>query len=104
MEKFVLLVEFDVDPASLGSFVSLIETNAQDSVGKEPGCFQFDVMQTLDDPNKVVLYEVYASEQAFQMHMGMTHTQTFLAAAKPLVRGQRVLRMARKVAPPIKAG
>jgi hypothetical protein len=35
--------------------------------------------------------------------MGMAHTQTFLAAAKPMLTGQRVLRLSRKVAPPIKA-
>ncbi len=104
MNKFVLLVEFDVDPSSLDAFMSLIDINARASVADEPGCYQFDVMQTLDDPNKIVLYEVYASEQAFQAHMGMAHTQTFLAAAKPMLRGQRVLRMSRKVAPPIKAG
>lgn len=104
MNKFVLLVEFDVAPSSLDAFMALIDTNARASVADEPGCYQFDVMQTLDDPNKIVLYEVYASEQAFQAHMGMAHTQTFLAAAKPMVQGQRVLRMSRKVAPPIKAG
>lgn len=104
MKKFVLLVEFDVQPEALSTFMSLIDVNARASVEREPGCYQFDVMQTLDDPNKIVLYEVYASEQAFQDHMGMAHTQAFLAAAKPLLRGQRVLRMTRKVAPPIKAG
>ena len=104
MNKFVLLVEFDVDPSCLDTFMSLIDINARASVADEPGCYQFDVMQTLDDPNKIVLYEVYASEEAFKAHMGMVHTQAFLAAAKPMLRGQRVLSMSRKVAPPIKAG
>ena len=104
MNKFVLLVEFDVQPDSLEAFMALIDVNARASVEREPGCYQFDVMQTLDAPNKIVLYEVYASEQAFQEHMGMAHTQTFLTAAKPMLQGQWVLRMTRKVTPPIKAG
>ena len=104
MDKFVLLVEFDVQPESLAAFMALIDVNARASVVHEPGCFQFDVMQTIDAPHKVVLYEVYASEEAFTAHMGMAHTQTFLAAAKPMLTGQRVLRLSRKVAPPIKAG
>ena len=104
MDKFVLLVEFDVKPESLDAFMALIDVNARASVEREKGCFQFDVMQTIDAPHKVVLYEVYASEQAFAEHMTMAHTQTFLAAAKPLVTGQRAARLTRKVAPPIKAG
>ena len=102
MNKFVLWVEFDVKREALDQFMTLIDTNARASVANEPGCFQFDVNQSLEDPCKVRLYEVYADEQAFQAHMGMAHTQTFLAAAKPLVTGQRAVRMARKVAPKIK--
>jgi quinol monooxygenase YgiN len=105
MNKFVLLVEFDVKPDSLDQFMKLIDTNARDSMANEPGCFQFDVMQTLDDPCRVVLYEVYASEEAFKAHMGMPHTQSFLGAVKPLVGGPpKALRMARKSAPAVKQG
>jgi (4S)-4-hydroxy-5-phosphonooxypentane-2,3-dione isomerase len=104
VNKFVLLVEFQVKPEELGRFMELVSANAQSSVSDEPGCFQFDVMQTMEDPNRVVLYEVYASEQAFKDHMGMGHTQSFLAAAKPLVTGQKALRMTRVAAPPVKQG
>jgi autoinducer 2-degrading protein len=104
MNKFVLQVEFDVKPESLAEFLRLVDGNARDSVAKEPGCFQFDVMQTLDDPNRVVLYEVYASEDAFKAHMGMPHTQTFLAAVKPMAGPPKPLRMVRKSAPPVKQG
>jgi autoinducer 2-degrading protein len=105
MNKFVLLVEFQVQPGSLDQFMKLVDTNARDSMANEPGCFQFDVMQTLDDPCKVVLYEVYASEEAFKAHMGMAHTQGFLAAVKPLVSGPpKPLRMIRRSAPAVKQG
>ncbi|MFC6522856.1 putative quinol monooxygenase [Undibacterium arcticum] len=104
MNKFVLLVEFQVKPDDLTQFMDLVNANAHASVADEPGCLQFDVMQTLDDPCKVVLYEVYASENAFKEHMAMPHTQSFLAAGKPLVSGQKGLPMSRKAAPPIKHG
>jgi quinol monooxygenase YgiN len=103
MNKFVLLVEFQVKPESLDQFMKLVDVNARDSMANEPGCFQFDVMQTLDDPGKVVLYEVYANEDAFRAHMGMAHTQSFLGAIKPMVAGPpKALRMVRKAAPRVK--
>ena len=102
MNKFVLVVEFDLKPESLQKFNQLIAVNASASVRDEPGCRQFDVLQDLDQPNHVVLYEVYDSPEAFQAHMGMKHTQTFLAAAKPLVDRQTAYKLKRTVAPPIK--
>jgi len=102
MNKFVLLVEFDVKPELIESFMPLIDINARASVENEPGCFQFDVMQAIDEPNKIILYEVYENEKAFKVHMEMAHTQTFLTAAKPMIQAQRVLRLDRKVAPKIK--
>ena len=104
MNKFVLIVEFQVKPESLAQFKQQIEVNARASVRDEAGCRQFDVLCGNEDPNKIVLYEVYDSEDAFKSHMGMSHTQTFLAAAKPLVDKQVVQRLTRTVAPPVKAG
>lgn len=104
MNKFVLIVEFQVKPESLDRFNQLIEINARASVADEPGCRQFDVLRANDDPCRIVLYEVYDSEDAFKAHMGFSHTQTFLAAAKPLVDKQTVTRLTRTVAPPVKAG
>jgi quinol monooxygenase YgiN len=61
------------------------------------------VLHNQDDPNHVVLYEVYDSEAAFRDdHMKRKHTQTFLAQAKELVTKQTAYRLKRTVAPPVK--
>ena len=103
LNRFVLVVEFDVKAESLEKFNQLIAVNAQASVREEPGCRQFDVLQDLDNPHHVVLYEVYDSAEAFQAHLGMPHTQTFLSQAKALVNKQTAYKLKRTVAPPIKA-
>lgn len=103
MNKFVLIVEFQVKPDSLEKFNQAIAINAKASVSEEPGCRQFDVLHNQDDPNHVVLYEVYDSEAAFRDdHMKRKHTQTFLAQAKELVTKQTVYKLKRTVAPPVK--
>jgi quinol monooxygenase YgiN len=101
LNKFVLIVEFDVKPEHLASFNELIAINAKASVADEPGCRQFDVLQDHDNRNRVVLYEVYDSPAAFQDHLGRKHTQTFLAAAKPLINKQTAYKLKRTVAPPV---
>jgi quinol monooxygenase YgiN len=102
VNHFVIIVEFDVRPECLDVFNQAIALNARASVADEPGCRQFDVLHNEDDPNHVVLYEVYDSPAAFQEHLARNHTQTFLAAAKGLVVKQTVYRLRRRLAPPVK--
>ena len=99
MNRFVLIVEFQVKPESLAKFNELIAVNAKASVAGEPGCRQFDVLRALDDPSRVVLYEVYDSEDAFKTHLEQAHTKTFLGQVKELVTKQTALKLARTVAP-----
>jgi len=99
MNEFVLVVEFQVKPESLARFNEQIAVNAQASVAKEPGCRQFDVLRAIDDPCRVMLYEVYDSEDAFKAHLDQAHTKTFLGLAKELVSKQSVLKLARTEAP-----
>ena len=103
MSEFVLIVEFQVKPECLEQFNRAIAVNARASVADEPGCRQFDVLHNQDDPNHVVLYEVYDSEAAFRDdHMKRSHTQSFLAQAKELVTKQTAYKLERTVAPPVK--
>ena len=99
MNRFVLIVEFQVKPESLAKFSELIAVNAKASVASEPGCRQFDVLSAVDDPCRVVLYEVYDSEAAFKTHLEQAHTKTFLGLVKELVTKQSVIKLARTVAP-----
>ena len=89
-------------PESLDKFNQLIAVNAKASVADEPGCRQFDVMHNQDDPNHVVLYEVYDSPEAFKEHLGMKHTQAFLGQVKELITKQTAYKLKRTVAPRVK--
>jgi len=99
MENFGLIVDFQVKPESLARFNELLAINAQASVKLEPGCQQFDVLYSADDPCHVVLYEIYDDAAAFAEHMACEHTKVFLAAAKELIVKQTGQRLLRSLAP-----
>ena len=61
----------------------------------EPGCRQFDVTLDREQPNRVVLYEVYEDEAAFEVHLQMPHLATFRDGIEPLVTGRRIRRLTR---------
>jgi autoinducer 2-degrading protein len=99
MNRFVLVVEFQVKPESLAKFNELIAVNAKASVASEPGCRQFDVLSAVEDPSPGGHNKVYDSEGAFKTHLEQAHTKTFLGQVKELVTKQSVLKLARTVAP-----
>jgi (4S)-4-hydroxy-5-phosphonooxypentane-2,3-dione isomerase len=96
MDKFVLVVDFEVQPGKSDEVIKLVTENARSSVEREPGCYQFDVLQVPDDPNRMFLYEVYENEAAYQAHSKSEHIQAFLAKARPLFVKTTVTKLTRK--------
>ena len=95
MNRFGLIVEFEIKPENIGKFMELINENARLSVKDEPGCLQFDVLQAKDNPNKVVLYEIYENDAAFDAHVKMPHVGKFFGAAKEMIAKQTAHRLKR---------
>jgi autoinducer 2-degrading protein len=63
---------------------------------KEPGCRQFEVLVDAADRTKVVLFEVYDDEKAFEAHQQTPHFKKYVAEAVPLLasRERHVLQRA----------
>jgi (4S)-4-hydroxy-5-phosphonooxypentane-2,3-dione isomerase len=81
---FVLSVDLRIKPENVESFTAKAVENAADS-RKEPGCRQFDVLVDPKDRTKVLLYEVYADEKAFDAHQQTVHFKRYVAEAVPLL-------------------
>ena len=92
---FVIIAEFEVKPDKLEQFLELARTDASQSVANEPGCHQFDVTLEREQPNRVVLYEVYADEAAFDAHAETPHLAAFRAGIENLIVSRPVRRLTR---------
>ena len=93
MARVAILVEFTVKPAAVGRFRELITTNAARSLSDEPGCRRFDVLSPGDEPGRIVLYEIYDDDRAFELHLTTPHYKEFAAAAEPLIETRSVKRL-----------
>ncbi len=82
--SFVLEVQLRIKPESVDKFMSKCLENAGQA-RKEPGCRTFDVVVDPQDKTKVMLYEVYADEKAFETHQQTPHFKNYLAEAVPLL-------------------
>ena len=82
--SFVLVVNIRIKPEHVDAFMKQLSENAA-AARKEPGCRQFDVLADPKDRTKVMLYEVYDDEKAFEAHQQTTHFKKYLADAVPLL-------------------
>ncbi len=79
-------------------FLPLMVRNAEDSLQREEGCHRFDVMTVENDPDQIVLYEIYQDEAAFNEHCRAEHFMHFDAASAHLVR-EKIVTRARLIKP-----
>ena len=81
---FVLLVNIRVKPENVAAFIQKLGDNAR-AARKEPGCRQFEVLVDPHDSSKIMLFEVYDDEKAFEAHQATPHFKKYLAEAVPLL-------------------
>ena len=82
--SFVLVVNLKVKPENVEAFMAKLFDNAREA-RKEPGCRQFEVLVDPKDRGKVMLFEVYDDERAFEAHQATPHFKKYLAEAVPLL-------------------
>jgi len=80
-----LLVEMKIRTGRRDEFMPLILTNARRSLAEEPGCRRFDVLLPADGADRVILYEIYDDEVAFDAHRITEHYIEFKVAARDLL-------------------
>lgn len=82
--SFVLQVQLVIKPGNVDKFMPKCLENAAHA-RREPGCRTFDVVVDPADKTKVMLYEVYADEKAFEAHQATPHFKKYVAEAVPLL-------------------
>ena len=93
MKHYAVWVQFDVKPGLLPAFLEAARLDAQGSVGNEPGCHRFDILQDPDVPDRVYFYEVYEDEAAFAAHREMPHFKTYFSSTEPMIAAKSALRL-----------
>lgn len=80
-----LIVEMQIRPGRGPAFMPLLLENARRSLADEPGCRRFDVLTPAEGADRVVLYEIYDDETAFDAHRITPHYIEFKAASRDLL-------------------
>jgi quinol monooxygenase YgiN len=68
MPKFANVVTIEVALGRRDQLLFLLEAHRARSLKDEPGTLQFEILLPKDDDTKVLSYEVYRDDAAFEMH------------------------------------
>lgn len=89
----VLMVALQIKSEHRAEYIEAIRENAAASVRDEPGCLRFEVIQDLEDPNQMYLYEVYKDQPALEAHRTMPHFLKYRDRAQEWQREGAVRRL-----------
>jgi autoinducer 2-degrading protein len=83
---YTIIVRLRARDGALDRVLPAIAANASASLAMEPGCLTFDVLQSAEDPQSLVLYERYRDEEAFRSgHLTSEHYQRWRTVAEDCV-------------------
>jgi quinol monooxygenase YgiN len=82
--SFVLVVNIRIKPENVDRWMKMALENAREA-RKEPGCRQFEVLADPKDRTRVMLFEIYDDDRAFEAHQQTPHFKKYLAEAVPLL-------------------
>lgn len=90
---FAIAVQFTIKPEHIDAFRTRVVQQAKDSLAKEVGCLQFDVLVDETDPAKIFLYETYINADALVTHRETAHFADFFATISPWIESRQVIRL-----------
>ena len=68
MSKLVIIGTIEVSPGKRDQVSSLLTAHAARCLNDEPGTLEFKVLIPRDDDSKVLIYEAYQDDGAFEVH------------------------------------
>ena len=80
----VLQVDIRIRPQHVERWMKMALENAREA-RKEPGCRHFDVLVDPNDRTRMMLYEIYDNDKAFEAHQQTPQFKKYLAEAVPLL-------------------
>jgi quinol monooxygenase YgiN len=86
MSKFGLYGKFTVKEGERDTLVDIL-LEAAESMEKLDECEIYLVNISNDEPNSVLVYEVWSNENAHQASLSLEATQTLINRAKPIITG-----------------
>ena len=90
-DKIVRIAELEIDPDQLAAYRTLLAEEIEASVEKEPGVLMLHAVAEKERPERIRILEVYASQEAYEAHLGTPHFLKYKAGTADMVKSLRLV-------------
>jgi quinol monooxygenase YgiN len=92
-EMVVRISEIDLEPDYLEPYLAILKVEAEASLRLEPGVISIFPMSRKDAPTAIRIVEIYASRQAYELHLKTPHFQTYKIKTLKMIKSLRLVDM-----------
>ena len=68
MSKLAIVATIKTVPGKRDEYLAVLKAHGKRCLATEPGTLQFEILVPQEEADTIMLYEVYASPEAFQTH------------------------------------
>ena len=87
----VRLAELDIDPAHLEAYKAALSEGIEAAIRLEPGVLGLYAVSERDNPTRIRILEIYASEEAYRAHLQTPHFLRYKTGTEHMVKSLRLV-------------
>ena len=84
--QVVRLAKLQIDSAQVENFRAALKEGIETAVRVEPGVLTLYAVYERNNPTWVMVFEIYANEQAYKSHLETAHFKKYKSTTKEMVR------------------
>ena len=90
-EPIVRIAELEIDPAQVDAYKVALREEIAASIRSEPGVLRLYAVSIKGHPEQVRLFEMYASQAAYESHLQTPHFRKYKTDTEAMVRSLKLL-------------
>ena len=91
--RIARLAEIEIDPQQLASYKAALREEIETSLRLEPGVMTLYAASVKDHPEQIRVFEIYASQAAYQAHLQTCHLLKYKTGTKNMVRSLKLFEL-----------
>jgi quinol monooxygenase YgiN len=89
--QIVRLAELEIDPMQVEQYKAALREEIAASIRLEPGVLTLYAVSVKDHPDQIRLFEMYASQAAYEAHLQTPHFKKYKARTQGMVRSLKLI-------------
>jgi quinol monooxygenase YgiN len=87
----VRIAKLQIDSSQLENYKNAVKIHAETAVRVEPGVITLYAVYEKDHPTHVTVFEIYASQEAYQAHLKTAHFLLYKQTTKDMVQSLELI-------------